>query len=903
MNMFSWLGASAPICDTKDLSQLLEQILPAFNTVAERVCDDLRDVSDDKLLANRRTSYTHFNVQFCSLQGVFEKWNIADTFHRSSEAEQAEIKKNMMKILDELENVFQSRKNTVAAEAFERLGFERRQGEVYPRLRALSRVLRGNVSRDNQFLCDIDCIICIHRKRGNEERLDRKLKAAADFFLNLKSSITPSDFSCPIRLSDYPLKGLRLLADELFRVLHESWSCRCHINRQTRLNLTQHQQFQTSPAWGDSLPREARFRVLFLNGYCGHEWQDADICVYNRDLLQNFDQKVQNRFCQMLQAVEMGAHLRMAVYRQTLWELRAGIDTNQSFVPQIRSDQFTSLRDLLQPIGRDRKSLISSASLEHRLILSFVLATSFLHFYNGPWMPVNLTNKNICFLMSRRRTLPDITKPFLNANICDQRETSPETSLNQPHPCPGIRALGELLFEIALGTPINIDKSQSSCWEIINRAIEACVDPNKFGAGILSRPTDQPESIKDFINEVRKHIFEKVLYRLQEALDKSYRIKVDTLHSYITDKKEKFLPGSFDHEDENEPERVSHRQDLARTWYQHLSGVHDLVYGYEDKCSFLGDDVRRSTLVKVAVLDTGLQLSEELQENYIDAGRIDTSNSHSFVTNTGESVAEDWKVDCDQHGSRVGQIILDVCPKAVLHVAKVFRSREDLANPVIAEQVHERISKAIDHATNEWKVDMIVMCFGFDKSIPAIDKAIDNAIKTGRAPLFFAATRNDGANKTMAWPARDLSIIGISSATGEGLESTFNTSEEDVPVIFHALGEGVPLGLDSFGRPDKGTKYVSGTSYATPVAAGLVSNLLSCVRMAVEICPSHDRHLYDHIPEALREMKGMLKVMSQKIQTKHARGDKSLAPWDFLSMERLGKRSILEEVDDVLKKS
>lgn len=198
---------------------------------------------------------------------------------------------------------------------------------------------------------------------------------------------------------------------------------------------------------------------------------------------------------------------------------------------------------------------------------------------------------------------------------------------------------------------------------------------------------------------------------------------------------------------------------------------------------------------------------------------------------------------------------------------------------------------------------MIVMCFGFDKSILAIDKAIDNAIKTGRPPLFFAATRNDGANKSMAWPARDLSIIGISSATGEGLESTFNTSEEDVPVIFHALGEGVPLGLDSFGKPDKDTKYVSGTSYATPVAAGLVSNILSCVRMAVKICPEHDRHLYEHIPEALRGMKGMLKVMSQKMQTKHARGDKSLAPWDFLSMERLGKRSILEEVDEVLRKS
>jgi hypothetical protein len=281
MDMFSWFGASAPNCDTQDLSQLLETILPAFNTVAERVCKGLPDDSDDRLFASRRTLYYNFNVKFSSLQGVFEKWDIADTIHRLSEYEQTEIKKNMMKILDELEHVFQSRKNRDASEAFKRLAFERKPDEIYPRLRALSRVLCGHDSREDQFLRDIDSIICIHRKRGNEERLKQKLNAATDFFLNLKSSMTPSDFSCPIRLSDYPLKSLRLLANELFRALHENWSCRCHINRETRLNLTQHQQFQTSPAWGDTLPREARFRVLFLNGYCGHEWQDAEICVYN----------------------------------------------------------------------------------------------------------------------------------------------------------------------------------------------------------------------------------------------------------------------------------------------------------------------------------------------------------------------------------------------------------------------------------------------------------------------------------------------------------------------------------------------------------------------------------------------------------------------------------------------
>lgn len=84
---------------------------------------------------------------------------------------------------------------------------------------------------------------------------------------------------------------------------------------------------------------------------------------------------------------------------------------------------------------------------------------------------------------------------------------------------------------------------------------------------------------------------------------------------------------------------------------------------------------------------------------------------------------------------------------------------------------------------------MIIMCFGFDNPIPLIQDAMENASKAKKPPLFFAATRNDGAHKLMAWPARHPSVIGISSTTGDGSRSTFNPSENDFHPILYAFGE------------------------------------------------------------------------------------------------------------------
>lgn len=109
----------------------------------------------------------------------------------------------------------------------------------------------------------------------------------------------------------------------------------------------------------------------------------------------------------------------------------------------------------------------------------------------------------------------------------------------------------------------------------------------------------------------------------------------------------------------------------------------------------MSDRDKDLTRVKIAMLDTGLQLPESLQANYEAEGRISTKASESFLPNAKEATNRDWRFDCDGHGSRVGQIILEVAPEADLHVARVFKSGSDLANPNMATEIYKSIAEVI----------------------------------------------------------------------------------------------------------------------------------------------------------------------------------------------------------------
>lgn len=210
------------------------------------------------------------------------------------------------------------------------------------------------------------------------------------------------------------------------------------------------------------------------------------------------------------------------------------------------------------------------------------------------------------------------------------------------------------------------------------------------------------------------------------------------------------------------------------------------------------------------------------------------------------------------------------------------------------------------------------MSFGFDRPVSVINTAITEVLKLDRPPLFFAATRNDGAHKPMAWPASDPRVFGISSTDGDGTPSTFDPNDEDSYPVLYAFGDGIkvfsPVGKqEKLKRPGVGghrdqqehrepeEQYVSGTSFAAPTATGLVAILLGFVRMAVQACSEQDRIKYANVPSDLQRFDGMLKVLQRRMRQTHLHGGtKSLLPWGFLQSSQVSNNGILSKVHKTL---
>ncbi|KAF2185919.1 subtilisin-like protein, partial [Zopfia rhizophila CBS 207.26] len=128
-------------------------------------------------------------------------------------------------------------------------------------------------------------------------------------------------------------------------------------------------------------------------------------------------------------------------------------------------------------------------------------------------------------------------------------------------------------------------------------------------------------------------------------------------------------------------------------------------------------------------------------------------------------------IDKSGHGTHVAGIILQFAPDAELYVARVFE--HDLTSKLEEEEVINRIVKAIDYATNVWKVNIISMSFGFRQNIDSIYEALRRA--NLQKVVIFAAASNDGNRLRVAFPARcrDL-VICMNSTDGSGGKSVYN---------------------------------------------------------------------------------------------------------------------------------
>jgi len=239
----------------------------------------------------------------------------------------------------------------------------------------------------------------------------------------------------------------------------------------------------------------------------------------------------------------------------------------------------------------------------------------------------------------------------------------------------------------------------------------------------------------------------------------------------------------------------------ADNWFKHLR---------EDVFPLLPKNPKLENRVKIAILDTGIDMTENVIRGYKQ--RI---IAQSFLPNENEVQ------DLHGHGTHAAGLLLRVARNADIYVARIT-TNGSLLDP-------KSIENAIREATRVWQVDIITMSFGFpalNQDLEGIQSAINDAFHA--RVLMFCAASNGGGNVNIAYPANQDQVICVNSSNGEGNPSGFNPDEPKLGRNLCTLGEDVKSSWPK--HFNLGQQRKSGTSFATPIAAALAALVLEYTR-------------------------------------------------------------------------
>ncbi|KAM0421241.1 hypothetical protein ACHAPT_010963 [Fusarium lateritium] len=224
--------------------------------------------------------------------------------------------------------------------------------------------------------------------------------------------------------------------------------------------------------------------------------------------------------------------------------------------------------------------------------------------------------------------------------------------------------------------------------------------------------------------------------------------------------------------------------------------------------------------VKIAVLDIGND-----RDHFVFEAREENLKGKRNCYNESQKNV----LDTHGHGTFTASLILDYARDASLYVVKIADKENIRPDAKI-------VANAINHAVDKWEVDIISMSFGWPSSdfdgYDALQAAIDKAIS--RKVLMFAAAANSGGRLGRAYPASSSQVICVHSTNTNGSRSDFSPTADPNAINIATVGESIQPAWPMLLCSNLNTECVksrSGTSYATPIVAGMAAFLLQYARL------------------------------------------------------------------------